>query len=244
MKHFSLAQTDREELLDAGRGDLREVRKSLADIARINRFLGGARPVCDAVWQLVERQNLARATLVDIGTGNADIPRRLAREAQKRGFNLHIVALDLSARHLQIAREITPKNAKIDLAGANAFALPMREKSVDIVIASLFLHHFRAPQIEELLKEFGRVARAGWIINDIERAPLPLWFFRLTRPIFARSWITRYDGQASIRRAYTRREIENLAPYGASSKAHFPFRWTLTREFSSKKDVSSREDSD
>jgi hypothetical protein len=57
------------------------VRRSLADIARINTWLGGAKPVCDAVWRFVDESGLTSATVLDIGTGNADIPRRLRRGA-------------------------------------------------------------------------------------------------------------------------------------------------------------------
>lgn len=254
MTSFSLAppQRDREELLDLGRGTLDEVRRSLHDIRRINTYLGGARVVCDATWQLLNEPKIARnqpIRILDIGTGCADIPLRLRRESQMRGSLVQIVALDLNARHLHIAREDLNaaddvstndvSTAAIQLVQADAFRLPFGDGAFDVVISSLFLHHFRAPQIVALLRELDRVSARGWAINDLVRHHVPLLFFRLTRPIFARCHITRHDGEASLRRGYTVREMRALIARAAQNDAlfrdvqvreHFPFRMSLVRE--------------
>jgi len=230
-------QTDRAELLDCNFGTLSQVRESLHDIRRINTFLGGARVVANATFAILKARNLKRATILDIGTGAADIPLRLRREAKKCGIELKIIALDLNARHLQIALEDIEKEGatrKISLLRADAFALPLADTSVDVVIASLFTHHFRAPQIVRLLNEFSRVSRSGWVVNDLVRHNLPLFFFRLTRPIFARSYLTRHDGEASIRRGYTIEEVQKILLENdlrdVKLRAHFPFRMSLVCE--------------
>ena len=224
-----LPQRDRAELLDLNAGSIAEVRRSLGDIRRINRWLGGARVAVDAVFELLEKRGLRRATILDVGTGSADIPLCLQKEAARRDIELQIYALDLSARHLQIAREDVGESA-IHLLRGDAFALPFRDESVDVVCASLFLHHFRAPEIKRLLNEWNRVARVGIAANDLERDAIPLWFFRLARPVFAHSFLTRFDGEASIRRAYTRAELETIARAALPDsvvRAHFPYRLSL-----------------
>ena len=66
-------------------------------------------------------------------------------------------------------------------------------------------------------------------MNDLVRHSLPLAFFRLTRPIFARSYLTRYDGQASLRRCYTMEEMQSIvAGTGARIEAIFPYRMRIT----------------
>lgn len=269
--NMALPQRDREELLDLGRGTLDEVRRSLHDIRRINTYLGGARVVCDATWQLLNEATTTRhrpLRVLDVGTGSADIPLRLQREA-RRGLDLQIVALDLNARHLKIAREdldaarairarsvaareIVAKSgvakgvaaksvsaSAIQLVQADGFRLPFRDGAFDVVVSSLFLHHFRAPQIVALLREFDRVSTRGWAMNDLVRHHVPLIFFRLTRPIFARSHITRHDGEASLRRGYTVREMRDIIMRQAQTDAlfrsvqvgaHFPFRMSLVRK--------------
>ena len=224
----ALPQREKPELLDLHAGNLAEVRRSLGDIERINNYMGGARPVCDATWNLLG--NKRSASVLDIGTGNADIPLRLIKQARKRGVDLKVIGLDINERHLRIARDETLGHDDIALLGADAFCLPLADQSVDVVISTLFLHHFRAPQIRALLSEFSRVSRVGWTMHDQVRDALPLWFFRLARPVLARSYLTRYDAVASIYRAYTAPEMREIVTpiRGAKVATHFPYRLSVT----------------
>ncbi len=235
MSIFDLQQIDRAELLDLRQGSLAEVRTSLHDIRRINTYLGGAKVIGDATFALLRKHNLRHATILDIGTGSGDLPTYLARKARRYNLELKVFALDINARHLKIAREdLRDTTPNIHLLQADAFHLPLENESVDVVISSLFLHHFRAPQIRELLAEFERVSRVGFVVNDLVRHNVPLWFFRLTRPIFARSYITRHDGAASLRRAYTTAEMREIVCGSSVQKAvvreHFPFRLSIVNE--------------
>ena len=237
---FSLPQSERAELLDLGRGSLAEARASLHDIRRINTYLGGTRVICDEVFSMMQKHDVGRATILDIGTGSADIPIQLCREAKRREIDLRVLALDVNARHLRVAREDLQRarEKRVHLLQADAFRLPLRDEGVDIVVSSLFLHHFRAPQIHQLLAEFERVSRLGWVSNDLVRHRVPLWFFRLTRPLFARSYITRHDGEASLRRGYTPAEMRLIVRQSPLSqvraqtqvRTHFPFRMSLVRD--------------
>lgn len=227
-----LPQHDRAELLDEGAGSFAEVRRSLHDIRRINSWLGGAAFFKADVFDLLEKRGLSEVTVLDIGTADADLPRMLQREAARRGVRLKIIALDLNARHLRVAREELggASAGGIQLLRGDAFSLPLANESVDLVTASLFLHHFRAPQIEALLREFHRVARVGFIASDLVRDSVPLWFFRLVRPVFARSYLTRIDGEISLRRAYTREELQKIVERGWAGgrvEEHFPYRLSV-----------------
>jgi ubiquinone/menaquinone biosynthesis C-methylase UbiE len=228
-----LPQTNREELLDLNRGSLDDVRESLADIRLINTWLGGTRVACASVFSLLKKYGVKQATILDIGTGSADIPQRLVEQGKQRGIGLQVLALDCSARHLQVARERVGNAREISLIQGDAFHLPLRDRSVDIVLASLFLHHFRPEPMLQILREWERVSRIGWVANDLVRHPLPLAFFRATGPVFARSYITRHDGAASIRRAYTVPEMQKIVRREyprAIVREHFPFRLSIVRD--------------
>ena len=228
-----LPQSNREELLDQNCGSLAEVRQSLQDIRRINAWLGGTRLTCRAVFELLEKRGVQSARILDVGTGSADIPQTLVERGNRRGYDLKVIALDLSERHLQVAREYVGGMKEIELMQGDAFRLPLENQSVDIVVSSLFLHHFRAPQVVQILHEWERVARWGWIANDLVRHPLALAFFRATGPVFARSYLTRHDGAASIRRAYTTREMRSIVQGEfplAQVRGQFPYRLCIIRE--------------
>jgi len=218
-------QRDVPERLDLHHGSLAEVRRSLHDIRRINTYLGGTRLSihgCLSLLQNVQRQ----ATVLDVGCGLGDVGAAMQDAAAREGKALRMIGLDINVRHLRLARR---EYAQVLGVRGDAFRLPLGDASVDIVHSSLFLHHFRARQVEELLREFSRVARVGWFMNDLARHTLPLWFFRTTWPIFARSALTRFDGSASVRRAYTKSELKRIAAKipGSRVRAHVPFRLSI-----------------
>jgi ubiquinone/menaquinone biosynthesis C-methylase UbiE len=219
-------QRDVPELLDLHAGSPRETLKSLRDIRRINTYLGGTRLSLPHCLSLMDDRSRPW-TLLDVGSGLGDVGVALENAACEKGLCLRVVGADISRLHLECSRREYPQVLGVR---ADAFRLPLANESVDIVHSSLFLHHFRAPQIELLLREFCRVARVGWVMNDLVRHTLPLWFFRSTWPIFARSHLTRYDGSASVRRAYTVAEMRRIIQKvpGAQVHAHVPFRLAVT----------------
>jgi ubiquinone/menaquinone biosynthesis C-methylase UbiE len=213
-QNWAPPQRDRAELLDRGRASKAQIRQSLHDLRRVNLWLGNSQIVVNEIIALLKKRGLKRATILDVGTGSADLPIHLLRAAQKHNLDLKVIALDCKRLHLQIAREELRRERadlrrRVLVLGGDAFRLPLENASVDLVVSSLFLHHFRPPQIELLLNEFSRVARHGFVMNDLVRHYVPMVFFKATWPIFARSHLTRYDGAASFRRGYTIEEMQS-----------------------------------
>ena len=227
-----IPQRDSREMLDDAGLSRQETARSLSDVARINGFMGATRPLYEAVLHTIEGAGLRSATVLDVGCGNGDFARRLVRLSAERGLSIRVLALDISALHLQIARALTPHDAPIEYIEGDAFALPFPDAGVDFITSTLFVHHFRTDTLRLLFRECCRVARIGWAMNDCARDGMALAAFRVLRPYFARSFATRYDGLASVRRSYTPREMAAIAAPipGARVRSLFPYRlqiqWT------------------
>lgn len=108
---------------------------------------------------------------------------------------------------------------------------PFADGGVDVVISSLFLHHFTPTALVQLLPKWVRLARRGLVMSDLVRHPVPYWFVKASGPAFARSAITRHDAAVSIQRAYRPQELRNIAVEAGFPQAqvftHFPYRMTL-----------------
>ena len=219
-----------EELLDLGEGTDEDVARNLADLRRINRFLGGRRVVLDALDSLMV-EGRRELSLLDVGTGSADIPGAVADWCRGRDIKASVTALDLSERNLRVARQQLGINQAVQLVRGDCLSLPFADRSVDVVTASLFLHHFEDRDVVRLLKDFARVARRAVIVNDLIRNLVPYWFARLTGPLLATSYLTRYDGPASVLRGFTVREMAGLAESAGLRRfhvrRHFPYRLAL-----------------
>lgn len=221
------------EILDRPGLTAEEIRGSLADIRRINRWLGGVAVLRTLLAEEYRRDGIDQATLLDVGTGCADIPMALRHWSCARGVDLRVVALDRNPLHLTV---LPPgkTNGACQRVAAEAARLPFPDRSFTWVTATLFLHHFDDEAAVGVLRELGRVARRAVFINDLERDWIPLTFIQLAMPIFARSPITRFDAPASVRQGFQPAELRQLAARAGFARfrvrRHFPYRLSLAIE--------------
>jgi len=196
------------ELLDGPLDDPAALVANLRDLRRLNRLSGGASLSRRAIAALGSAESL-----LDVGTGAADIPIALLADARRRGRALRIVATDSRPEVLAAARVVRPSLDRIvglRLEIADGRGLPYPDGAFDVCHASLVVHHLEPDDAIAFLAELGRVARRGIVVNDLvrgRRAWLGTW---LAVHTLARSRYTRHDGPLSVRRAYSREELAGL----------------------------------
>ncbi len=189
--------TDRE-LIDDPVESLDELRDNFSDIEAANRWLGGLAAVRKAI------PPEARSVL-DVGSGSADIPRALARNG------LHITCLDSNADVIEIARQRSKGRVGLEFRLGDGVRLPFPDKSFDVVMCNLALHHFDPVNAVDLLREMRRVARRRTVVTDLRRsraAWMGAWLFSR---LVSRNRLTRHDAPLSALRAYTPGEALDLA---------------------------------
>ncbi len=196
------ARTDAAELLDSGSLSRSEVEANLADLARMNRLPGGTDASVRAIERVMGTGNATR--ILDVGTGAGDMPIAFAR----RGWQ--VVAADVNPLVLDIANAGLAGMTGIEVVEADAVALPFDDGAVDVAHCSLLVHHLAPEAAVMALREMRRVARRGVVVNDLRRGLMPLAATWVTVMALGRSPVTRADGVASARRAYTIPELDGL----------------------------------
>ena len=188
-----------------------EVASSLATISRFNALFGGRRIVVRQACELLAALPAARpVTVLDVGTGAADIPAALVRWARRAGRKIRVLALDHGSATLAYARGGAAAYPEITLVQGDALALPVKPESVDLVISALTLHHVPGGDVARYLGEIDGAARLGWVVNDLVRGRVAralVW--ALTR-VLSRSAMARHDGPMSVARSYTPSELKAL----------------------------------
>jgi len=237
MRGLTPKRIHEEELLDAGQGTDEDVARSLIDLRRINRFLGGQKVLLRALSSCLEGPSLKEVSLLDVGTGSADLPMAVAENCRIRGLDAFIAAVDLSERHLRISRARLGVGSEVHLVQADCLQLPFPPSSFDFVTASLFLHHFRDNDVVRLLADFGRIARRAVIVNDLVRNLVPYYFSRIAFPLLGTSFLTQNDGPVSVLSAFTAEEMRDLAQRAGlrvrGVTRVFPYRLLMVAEVSS-----------
>ena len=214
------------EILDMPPGSYsyEELRGSLADISVVNRYLGDNRAVLKHLSHMIRGSGRGGFTLLDIGTGSADIPVALSGWARKEQIPMEITGVDNNPQTIMIARELADCHPGIRLAVADGLELPFRAKSFDFVLCSKTLHHFTNEQAVRLIGEIVRVAKRGYMILDLRRSRIAYALIYILTRLFTRNRLTRNDGPLSVLKAFTPDELSALASKAGASG------FTISRE--------------
>ena len=216
----------RPELLDDPAADGAAVVASLRDVARANRFLGGAAAPLRRLDELLGSAAAGSAlTLLDVGTGDGDLPRAARARAAGRGLSLRLLAVE---RHPAAARHAA-RGGDVAVSLAEAAALPFASRSVDLVLCSQLLHHFQGAALTAVVAELARVARLGVVIAELRPsrfAAVGLWL--ASYPLRFQP-VSRRDGVTSVMRGFTAEALRRAcaeAGVRAEVRTHPMFRVT------------------
>ena len=190
------------ELLDTDSGTPAEVAASLRDLRWFNRWFGGIATTRNLVEAVARKTRTTQFSLLEIAAGEGYVPQSVSAQLEASGVELSITLLDRTCSHL-------PKNGSLNKVASDALALPFSDSTFDLVSSSLFVHHLSPEQVVELAREALRVCRTAVLVNDLVRNPFHLAVAYAGTPLY-RSRITRHDAPASVRQAYTIREMQEL----------------------------------
>lgn len=150
------------------------------------------------IWPSLGRS----ATLLDVGTGLADIPRLAREHAGARGIALTVFGLDEAEAIVGVAGHVLDGGICADVR-----RLPFSDGSVDVVTCSQLLHHFEDADIGAVVRELDRVAREWVVISDLRRSWLASCGFWLLSWPLGFHGVTRHDGALSVLRGFTADEL-------------------------------------
>jgi len=212
--------------LSGSKADL--LAEDLHNLRMLNRYLRGRRCVLLALRRALGRERLSRFSLLDIGTGSADIPAAILAWSKRKGTDASVVGLEAEPVTARIAAGRTRHSPDIAIVQGHAAAPPFLPGSFDFVVASQFLHHFPDETIVELLQRWATLARKAIVISDLIRHPVAYHGIRLLTSLATRNIMTLTDAPLSVQRALTLKEWRNLLRRAAIGPIEmfsvFPFR--------------------
>lgn len=218
--------------MDAADLDPAVYARILTDLAQVNRWTFAQRPTLAFVARAVAGR--AHFSLLDVGYGDGDLLRRIARWAQRKGIDARLTGIDLNPNSATVARAATDGRLAIDYRTGDYAELVEAAGGYDLIVSTLVAHHMSHDQLLAFLRIMEKRARIGWHIGDLHRHR----FAYLGYPLLARlmGWhrIVREDGQLSIARSFRPEEWRPvLAEAGLGAEArvtrHFPFRLCVER---------------
>jgi ubiquinone/menaquinone biosynthesis C-methylase UbiE len=215
--------------MDIEPGDPGELAVCLAELARVNRWLGGRRTTLAHLGALLEATGKRTVDVLDVAAGGGDMAEAMRAWAAARGFELRFTLLD---RHpLIVGTAGAAVRGRTAAVRGDALRLPFRDGAFDVCVTSLFFHHLEPEQAEQALVEMRRVARTGVLVNDLVRDRLAWGWILIFSHLFSTNRLVRHDGPLSVRRAYRPEDFRSLALRAGlvdwEVRRHFPYRMCL-----------------
>jgi len=216
--------------MDAPTASTTELYAVYAELARLNRWLGGHDASRFGMDRLARRSGSRSLSVLDVGTGGGDLAPALFRWADRAGFDLDFVGIDDDRAAIDYARK-TIRNPKARFEHVNLRDWDDVDR-FDIVHMAITLHHFDRPEAEDALRRMAAMARVGVVINDLQRHPVPFYAVQLVTAVRRSPAYVVHDAPLSVNRAFTRDELSMLgraAGWTEIEVAWRPmFRWVMT----------------
>jgi SAM-dependent methyltransferase len=209
------------------------LRDALDKIAAINKLLGGNKVTLEGVKLLTRMQAAATViSILDVGCGNGDMLRTLADYARGTGLRFKLHGIDANAFTIHHAEQLSADYAEISYSSKDIFDYDLPER-YDIILCTLTLHHFKDPQLLELMQYFKNQSRLGVVVNDLHRSALAYYLFKLICTLFGLNDMSREDGLVSILRGFKRQDLQGysralqLKKYSIRWKWAFRYQWII-----------------
>lgn len=223
MPDFSTRSTDIEIMDDLNcSGDVLE--QTLRELEVINKWLGGNNITINAIDHLLTSYPRGKeVTIVDLGCGGGDMLRIIDRWARKNNYQVKLIGIDANSNIIDFAKKNLSDLPCVTFETLNIFSSEFQTKQYDIVIGTLFFHHFSNDELHTFFKQLQKQVSIGFVINDIHRHWFAYYAIKLLTQLFSKSPMVKYDAPLSVLRAFKADELKQILEMDSFS--HYLIRW-------------------
>ncbi|QMW24647.1 methyltransferase domain-containing protein [Sandaracinobacteroides saxicola] len=205
----------------------------LRDLEAVNALTFAAPPTLGFLSRATAGWEPGRPLRVlDCGSGQGGMLRRIHRWATAKGFVPDLVGVDLNPRSRAAALAATPADMAIEWRTTDIFDV-QADDGFDVIISALFAHHLDDADLPRFLRWMEATAARGWFINDLHRHWFAWGGFTLLSQAMRWHRFVRHDGPLSVRRAFVsadwRRLLAEAGIADATLRWHPLFRLCVSR---------------
>ena len=227
MPDFSCRSVEEEMMDDFSLGS--EVIDPIMDeLEVVNKLLGGYQVFFNSFHRMGIKDGMV---ISDWGCGGGDSLRIIAKWARKKNIKLQLIGVDATASAIQYARDKSRDFPEISFILADVMSDELISNQFNIVISSLFTHHFSDENWIRLIQKMSDCAADYVVINDLHRHWFAYHSIGVLTSVFSKSKMVKNDSKLSVLRSFKRTELEKLLKKGGynnfSIKWMWAFRWQI-----------------
>ena len=228
MPDFSQRKVE-EELMDDLNSGGEVIETTLRELDIINKYLGGNRATIVPVQEYLRKHVGEETTILDLGCGSGEILKLIAKWADREKVKVKLIGVDANPNIVSYAKRHCRDYPNIEFQSINIFSDEFKELKADVVLCTLFLHHFEDKPLKELLSSLSK--RTSFIvINDLHRHWFAYYSIKLLTSMFSSSPMVKNDACLSVERAFSKSDVlELLGSLSGtfSLKWKWAFRWQV-----------------
>lgn len=203
------------------------VDQTLREIETINLLLGGNHVTINGITKLVKGHEKENLRIADLGCGGGDMLRLIRKWAHKKNLAAGLIGIDANPNIIAFARKHTPYTFGIQYTAADIFSDDFKQESFDIVVATLFFHHFTNEQLVYFFRELKSQTRIGFVINDIHRHWFAYYSIKLLTRVLSKSAMVKFDAPLSVLRAFKKPELIEILERAGIKRFHIRWMWAF-----------------
>jgi len=204
------------------------VDQTLRELDFINQWLGGNAVTLSGLRILLSRaQNNNSINITDLGCGSGEMLKLIARNADKEKQKINLIGIDANPNITSFAEMHSKEYRDIQFEVDNIFSKEFQQKKFDVVLVTLFFHHFNDEQLTAFLKQLKSQVRIGIVINDIHRHFFAYYSIRLLTKFFSKSSMVKYDAPLSVLRAFKKHELISILNKAGINKYSLKWKWAF-----------------
>ena len=219
-------RSNEPELMDdfSMKGEL--LRDTLDKLGKINKWLGGNHVTLNGLKKvLIDQPKNKLITIIDLGCGHGEILRLIGDYGRQEGYKFKLIGIDANQDAIDYATELSQDYEELTFENIDIFSEEFQDLDYDVVLSTLFLHHFNQDEIHNLLKIITSKAKLGIVVNDLHRNKVAYGLFKLLGLVISNHMIVQ-DGLTSILRAFKRDELENISKQ-LNLKSQICWKWAF-----------------
>lgn len=227
-------RSDGVEIMDDLTCSGQVVDQTLVELEVINKWLGGNAVTVNGLQSILttnQRKGNNNFVITDLGCGGGDMLKLLATVFKKKSSKASFIGIDANANIIEFAKRNSAQFSEIKFETVDILSSDFKNRRFDIVLATLFFHHFTSQQLIDIFNLLKAQSKFGIVINDLHRHWLAYYSIKLLTKFFSKSSMVKYDAPLSVLRGFRKKElIEILQKAGIknySLKWKWAFRWQL-----------------
>ncbi|MBX2965034.1 MAG: methyltransferase domain-containing protein [Cyclobacteriaceae bacterium] len=204
------------------------VHQTLRELDVINHWLGGNSVTINGLEVLLRNRPAVKSLhIADMGCGSGEMLKLINNKFKEAYPGIQLTGIDANPNIIAYAESHCNDYHNIRFKAENIFDSSFQKESYDIVIATLFLHHFSHEQLVEIFRSLKKQATIGIVVNDLHRHPLAYYSIKLLTQLFSRSAMVKYDAPLSVLRGFRKREIRQILKDAEIDRYTLRWRWAF-----------------